>query len=674
VVKLFCDPPYSAGWLVSRVRPPALQATFVIKGAFVLNPGAPAEPAPEPALVIGDIQEGDDPAKVLKYASDLAPLKLRTDLLLNAVCHAPGGKSATVLRAGFRVGAFAKSVAVIGDRRWVPGILSTSQTEPAPFKSMPITWERAYGGAKYRKNPVGRGRVKEAGELPNIEHVDRLLKGPGDALDPAGFGPVDPSWEPRANIKGTFKDKWLKERWPWFPEDFDFGYFNAAPLDQQLAAPLKGDEEISFDNLHPTHPKYASRLPGVRARGFVSETIDGKPSFREVPLKIDTLWIDLEEGRLLLTWRGMIDVRTLKLKEIASFLVRVEPLKDSPVPVDKVRAEHEAKLAAAALPEPEEPEEVAEPEEPAPPPPPPVTADTVRAALAAGESLANAELSRADLSGVDLSGRDLQGAELVGASLRKAKLAGANLAGAILSGADLTEADLSGAILVGADFTGAKLGKAILKMAKLDKAEFETAALGEADLDEAEGAGVSFCKANLAGAKLRKATLTKSDFSGSTVERADFTGAVLSASGFEGAKLAGAIFRGAEVATFRVSTGADARKADFRETKGAKTVWTEANFDGADFSGANLPAADFTDSSLAGAIFKRAEVVSGQFADANLRKAQFPQVNLLRACFERADLGGADFQGSNLFEAEFWDAKVQGADFRGANLKRTKLG
>src|SRR6185295_10392090 len=172
LVKLYCDPPYSAGWLVSRVRPPALQATFVIKGAFVLKPGAPAEPAPEPALVIGDIQDGDDPAKVLKYASDLAPLKLRTDLLLFATCHAPGGKSATVLRAGFRVGSFAKSVAVIGDRRWAPGLMSMGQTEPEPFKTMPLTWDRSYGGKGYKKNPVGRGRVREAGPLPNIENPD----------------------------------------------------------------------------------------------------------------------------------------------------------------------------------------------------------------------------------------------------------------------------------------------------------------------------------------------------------------------------------------------------------------------------------------------------------------------------------------------------------------------
>src|SRR5688572_12747208 len=176
-LRIFCAPPYSIGWMVTGLQPPSLTGTFFIKGSFLLKPGAPLEPAEEPVLASGDLPEGDDPKKILKYPSDFAPLKPRTDILLQATCHAPGGKAATVLRAGFRVGTFSKSVAVIGDRRWVPGILSTGQTEPKPFTSMPLGWDRAYGGAKYKKNPVGRGRVKEAGELPNVEHTDRLLKG-----------------------------------------------------------------------------------------------------------------------------------------------------------------------------------------------------------------------------------------------------------------------------------------------------------------------------------------------------------------------------------------------------------------------------------------------------------------------------------------------------------------
>jgi uncharacterized protein YjbI with pentapeptide repeats len=672
VPKIFCDPPWSVGWLVSRVRPPALSATFVVKGTFQLKPGAPAEPAKKAEFVSGDVHEEEDEKKPLRYASDFAPVKLRTDLILLATCHAAAGKSATVLRAGFRVGAYQKSVAVIGNRRWKPGLLATAQTEPESFTSIPITWDRAYGGKGYKKNPVGIGRQKEAGELPNIELPDRLLKGPGDALDPAGFGPVAPTWEPRNSVKGKFDAKWLKERWPWYPEDFDFGVFNGAPRDQQIDGFLKGDEELEFSHLHPQHAKYVSRLPGLRARCFVGEKIDGKPVFREVPLKIDTLWIDLEASQLVLVWRGLLDVRTLKMVDLEGVWIHAEPMKNPPATLDKARAAYEEKMKA------EEPPPVKDepPPLPAKPlPPVKVTKEGVLAALAAGRILAETDFSRADLSGIDLSGRDLHGSVFAGALLQKAKLAGANLVAADFEGADLTEADLTGANLKNADLKRANLAKATLKKAKLDSATFDRAKLPGAALDECEGKMTSFHRANLKGATLSKAKLTLVDLTRTVLDGANFTGAELKATDIEGASAVGAIFAEADLTNFRAaSPKTDARKADFKLSKGASSIWSDAVLDGADFSGAKLTGADFTGASLAGAVFKRGDFAEGMFADANLKKALLSQVNLLRASFERADLGGADLQGANCFEAEFWDAKTQGADLRGANLKKTKLG
>ena len=60
MVKVFCDSPWSVGWLVAGVRPPGLSATFVVKGTFLLKPGAPAEPDPKPDIVSGDVNEDDD--------------------------------------------------------------------------------------------------------------------------------------------------------------------------------------------------------------------------------------------------------------------------------------------------------------------------------------------------------------------------------------------------------------------------------------------------------------------------------------------------------------------------------------------------------------------------------------------------------------------------------------
>ena len=81
-------------------------------------------------------------------------------------------------------------------------------------------------------------------------------------------GPVAASWQPRAGLVGTYNVPWQRQHWPWFPEDFDYGYFNAAPRDQQVEGFLKGGENLVFENLHPKHPAYSSRLPGRRAGVF----------------------------------------------------------------------------------------------------------------------------------------------------------------------------------------------------------------------------------------------------------------------------------------------------------------------------------------------------------------------------------------------------------------------
>ncbi|ABR89339.1 Uncharacterized conserved protein, pentapeptide repeat family [Janthinobacterium sp. Marseille] len=118
---------------------------------------------------------------------------------------------------------------------------------------------------------------------------------------------------------------------------------------------------------------------------------------------------------------------------------------------------------------------------------------TVKAALAAGANLRDADLSGANLRGANLRDADLRDADLSGANLRDADLSGANLRDADLSGANLSDADLSGANLSGADLSGANLGGANLGGANLSGA----------DLSGANLSGANLRGANLSGANLR---------------------------------------------------------------------------------------------------------------------------------------------------------------------------
>ena len=124
-----------------------------------------------------------------------------------------------------------------------------------------------------------------------------------DDPGPAGFGPINPAWPQRAPKVGKeYGARWKKERFPYYAKDFDWTYFNAAPADQQLPRVPARRRDGRLPEPAP-RPRRSSRpaCPGLRIRAFVK---DDKQRFREVPMRLDTLFADLDEGKLYLTWRG----------------------------------------------------------------------------------------------------------------------------------------------------------------------------------------------------------------------------------------------------------------------------------------------------------------------------------------------------------------------------------
>ena len=204
---------FQAAWREGKVRFPAASTTIIVKGTFDLRSGSPATPAKSQEPLSGD--EPSDPAELVRYPSDFAWFKPHADLLLVGCAHAPDGKPATALRVSFNVGAYSKTLAVIGDRAWK----GVRPTEPMPFAEMDVSYANAFRGGT---------------ALPNIEDPARLDTSPDDRPTPAGFGPIPSAWPQRRSKTGTYDKKWLKERWPWIPEDADWTFENAAPPDQQL--------------------------------------------------------------------------------------------------------------------------------------------------------------------------------------------------------------------------------------------------------------------------------------------------------------------------------------------------------------------------------------------------------------------------------------------------------
>jgi hypothetical protein len=122
---------------------------------------------------------------------------------------------------------------------------------------------------------------------------------------PVGLGSTGRAWSPRLRLAGTYDDEWLKRIWPYLPKDFDFRYWNSAPVDQQITWP---SSDITIDLLNLASPEHASsghvstRLPGHRAvilLRYASGAI--------VPAEthLDTVIVDTEEMQVMLTWRAI---------------------------------------------------------------------------------------------------------------------------------------------------------------------------------------------------------------------------------------------------------------------------------------------------------------------------------------------------------------------------------
>jgi uncharacterized protein YjbI with pentapeptide repeats len=711
----------SIGWCVSRVPPHKLTATCIVKGTYSLKHGEVAQPLSEQPPLNADVHEGDDIEKMLLVAGDFAHFKPACDVLLTGTCYARGGKAAPIERVSFGLGRWEKSLMVVGDRNWQPGLLGAKMTEPAPFVSMPLTYERAYGGPGFSHNPFGRGYVPVekdlvAGKhpLPNIENPNQQVSAPSSRPAPACFGPIAAIWLARAGKAGTFDKKWLKQNWPFFPDNFDWSFFNYAPADQRLKEFPKGDEPLRMRQMHPTIASYEAKLPGIRPRFFLREQLGSKFEIREALLQLDTIFVDMNKEQLTLVWRGVAPIASKRMIEVRDMLVVTEPLNKPPAgaaayhailnveppvaqpgvpgprkrspretaPTAPVNASHKLREAVAkatadkklASPLLEKLAFLAKAIEALPQMAPTRTWTRERVMAAKPGELAGADLSELDLSGLKLAGANLAGAILTFADLAKSDLSGANLKAAILADANLT----------GANCAGAQFANADLVHSKLDGASFKGASLAGADFSLAEGGGVSFDKAVAAGAKFLEASLDSASFRDAACADTDFTASRLRKASFEGANLQGAslevcdasdaVFNGAHCKLLKAGRGANFSRAKFIGVKAAQAAFHGSRLDGADFKDADLTRAFFDGASLAGVNLAGINAPESRFDHASLKGAVITKAHLLKASFENANLEGADFRGANLFEAEFLDAQGGTAKhFEGANIKRTKL-
>jgi hypothetical protein len=307
----------------------------VVKGTFQL-PAAPESVRlhdVQVPLTMSDVFFGEPGRSAPQYEAEFAPRKHRCDVLLNASAHAPGGRPATRVQVGVRIGAWAKTFAVVGDRHWEAGVSGIGVTPTVPFARMPITYDRAFGGtddrsddpsqhAAFLANPSGRGFHKslrnewvDGSPLPNTEEDGKPVTWVSGDYTPMSFGAVGRHWVPRCRFAGTYDEQWLENHFPFLPPDFDERYYQAAPLDQQIPHP-HGGERIDLVNL-TADGRAAFVLPPFDApiHYFLK-----KGDREDSTLTLDTMMIEPDLQRFTLTWRATRAIRR-NMFEVAQIVV-----------------------------------------------------------------------------------------------------------------------------------------------------------------------------------------------------------------------------------------------------------------------------------------------------------------------------------------------------------------
>ncbi len=296
----------------------------VVKATLQLRPNLSLAQEQVP-VIMADEYYGEPALTSLRAVSEMHIGKPGTDVLLVGSAQAPQGKAVARMGVTLSVAERRKQLLVNGDRTWSNG----APTSPIPFTTMPLVWERAFGGfhrtaervLAEERNPVGCGFAGDRSNdemqrqpVPNLEDPAAPLQKLGQVPDPVCFAPTSASWLPRRTHAGTYDEKWQRTRAPYLPEDFDLRFLQCAIPEFAFDRYLQGGERVQIEGCAPDGP-LAFTVPASPLD--LAVTVAG--SEVRPPINLETLLIEPDVNRLCMTWRASLpcDRQVLEVQTIS---------------------------------------------------------------------------------------------------------------------------------------------------------------------------------------------------------------------------------------------------------------------------------------------------------------------------------------------------------------------
>ena len=129
---------------------------------------------------------------------------------------------------------------------------------------------------------------------------------------------IPPHWQPRSCYAGTYDDAWRKNLSPLPPADLDPRFYSTAAPGLLTPGYLTGGEQVLVEGAS-RQGRLLFSLPGITPRAKLRR----KQGEVELRLRLDTVIVEPDEGRLVLVRRGTLSVHD-QVHDVGPLIIAME--------------------------------------------------------------------------------------------------------------------------------------------------------------------------------------------------------------------------------------------------------------------------------------------------------------------------------------------------------------